>query len=459
MWINPFYKSPFKDGGYDVSDFKDVDPRFGTMKDFEQLLKEAHERGIKIVIDLVAGHTSEEHPYFIKSGESTRNEYSDLFIWNDNVWSLQPPLRQIAGRFNRNGCYMVNFFNTQPALNYGWNKIEYPSWQIPYDDPRVDVTKNFLKSVIRFWLDKGVDGFRVDMADSLVKGDDDKAATMKLWREIKSEIFDKEYQERVLISEWSNPSRSLKCGFDADFVLDHHDNCFHHLARSTEQTRGTAVLNGGSFKVFKEDLLWRLNEANKTDGYLSFISGNHDTPRIASFLEKKELRIFYMMLFTLPGAPFLYYGDEIGMLHAELPSKDGGFQRTGDRTPMKWDDSELHGFSTNANTYLPFEDSKSSVTAQNDDPQSLLNFIRKMIAIRHQNECLRSRDFELEICDDEKKIIAYRRGDLKVIINLSKEDYHLENVKEILAINGCEDCCLDREKMLLKPRSSILVRI
>lgn len=459
IWLNPFFKSPFKDGGYDVSDFKDVDPRFGTMKDFEDLLEAAHKRNIRIIIDLVAGHASEENKYFIESGKAERNEYSDLFIWNNNVWELPPYYRMIAGRYDRFGCYMVNFFFTQPAFNYGWNKIEYPEWQIPFGDKRTEPAKNFLKSVMRFWLQKGVDGFRVDMADSLVKGDDDKTKTMELWREFKRDVFEKDYPEAVLVSEWSNPKRSLACGFDADFVLDHWDNCFHRLVRSTESTRGKAVLNGGDFSFFKKDLLERIDDANQNNGYLAFISGNHDTPRIASFLDKKPLRIFYMMLYTLPGTPFLYYGDEIGMVHRDLPSKDGGYQRTGDRTPMQWSDEPQRGFSTSKELYLPVGDDEASVASQEQNPKSLLIYIRRLIAIRNNNEELRSRDFQLEICDDASKIIAYRRGTIRVVINLSSVDYKLQDVKEILAINGCEHCCLDLDQMALKPNSSVIYRL
>lgn len=459
IWLNPFYKSPFKDGGYDVSDFMDVDPRFGDMKDFEDLLADAHQRNLRVIVDLVAGHVSEKHPYFLKSAEPKRNEYSDMFIWNDNIWNLEQPYRLISGRYDRFGCYMVNFFSTQPALNYGWYKIDHPSWQIPFGDPRTEPAKNFLKSVIRFWLEKGVDGFRVDMADSLVKNDDDKIATSMIWREIKSEIFTGKFEDRILISEWSNPYRSLNAGFDADFVLDHWDNCFHRLVRSTENTRGKAVLNGGDFDFFKEDLLKRIREADEANGYLSFISGNHDTPRIASFLDKRELRIFYMMLYTLPGVPFLYYGDEIGMIHAKLDSKDGGYQRTGDRTPMQWDNTKNRGFSTADETYLPLVSGDNDVQMLEEASCSLLNYIRKLIAIRKEYDVLRSREFVLEKCDNSEKIITYRRGNLRVIINLSQKDYHLSSNEELILLNGCESCCFDSEHRSLHPRASAIALI
>ena len=232
IWLNPVFKSPFMDGGYDVSDFFDVDPRFGTMKDLEELLTKAHEKGIRIILDLVAGHASEQHPLFLRSAEPTRNEYSDLFVWNNSPWDKPQGWWQfISGRYDRHANYMVNFFSCQPAFNYGWNEIKYPDWQMHYTDPRCKQARDYLKSIIRFWLEKGFDGFRVDMADSLIKGDDDKVATISLWQEIRSEIFDKEYPEAVLVSEWSDHEKSLRAGFHGDFYLDHYGNGYNRLFR------------------------------------------------------------------------------------------------------------------------------------------------------------------------------------------------------------------------------------
>lgn len=120
IWLNPVFCSPFLDGGYDITDFFDVDPRFGTMKDLEELLYQAHLRGMHLILDLVPGHASEKHPLFLKSAEPTRNEYSDLFVWNDSPWEKPQGWWQfISGRYERYGNYMVNFFSHQPAFNYG----------------------------------------------------------------------------------------------------------------------------------------------------------------------------------------------------------------------------------------------------------------------------------------------------------------------------------------------------
>ncbi|MBQ2690349.1 MAG: glycosylase, partial [Solobacterium sp.] len=150
LWINPFYVSPFRDGGYDVADFFDVDPRFGTLEDFRGLIAQAHAREMKVFLDLVAGHASVDNREFRRSAEAERNECSDLFIWNSSVWDLEPGYRLISGMYPRHGCYLVNFFAHQPAFNYGFNKVEYP-WQMSWKDRRTLQARNYILDVMRFW--------------------------------------------------------------------------------------------------------------------------------------------------------------------------------------------------------------------------------------------------------------------------------------------------------------------
>ncbi len=424
IWLNPFYVSPFKDGGYDVKDFFNIDPRFGNMDDFTSLLNKAHSLGIKIIIDLVAGHASETNELFLKSAKAERNEYSDMFIWNNSVWDLELPYRLIAGRHDRNACYMVNFFSTQPAFNFGFKDITHPSWQMSYKDIRTYKARDFIISVCDFWLSKGVDGFRVDMADSLVKNDDEKVATIEVWNYMFEKIRSK-YPNAFFVSEWCNVERSLKAGFDSDFVLDHYDNCAHFFARASKETIGeNASLNGGPLDKFIKDYKERVNNSNKYNGYVSFISGNHDTKRIASYLDDERLRLFYLFLLTTPGIPFIYYGDEIGMKYHELTSKDGGYHRTGTRTPMQWNSSINAGFSTNCNTYLPTNlASKTNVEEQINNKDSLYNYIKSLIEFRKNSNSLRSDKFDVYEID---RVLYIIRGDLKVIMNLSNKDINID---------------------------------
>ena len=337
LWINPCFDSPFKDAGYDVRDYKKVAPRYGTNDDLYRLFDEAHKKNIHVLLDLVPGHTSEEHQWFIESKKAEKNEYSDRYVWT-NCW-IQGIAGHpyIGGEADRDGCYMLNFFKCQPALNYGFlNRTQ--DWQLSPDDPACIATREAMKDVMRFWLDHGCDGFRVDMADSLVKDDDEnKSATGAIWKNIR-EMLDNDYPEAAIISEWSNPSQALKSGFHADFYLDHHGNGYNTLLRDYETAGGDHSFlkkdGKGDIMRFLNDYLPKYDDT-KDDGYISFITCNHDTPRPRRTLDMDELKLAIAMFLTLPGVPFIYYGDEIGMRYQKLTSKEGGYQRTGSRTPMQ----------------------------------------------------------------------------------------------------------------------------
>ena len=425
IWLNPFYKSPFKDGGYDVENFFDVDPKFGTLDDFKSLTKTAHEKGLKIIVDLVAGHASIKNREFIESAKPERNKYSDLFTWNDSVWEWNPDFRLISGIYDRNAAFLVNFFAHQPGFNYGFKDINR-SWQMSYKDERTFQARNYMLDVMRHWLSLGADGFRVDMADSLVKLDADKSATVEVWQWMFN-IIRKEYPEAYFVSEWSNPNKALEAGFDADFVLDHWDTFYHLMVRSNENTRGTSLFNGNNdIDKIVEDMKYRFNEAKKNNKHIALISGNHDTERIANFLSFEKLKMFYLFLYSMPGTPFLYYGDELMMKTSPLSYKDGGYQRTGTRTPMIWNNKEInHGFSkTKGELYLPFySENKISVEDAEKDNNSLLNFIRKMIEIRKNNEELTGNSLEIS---NNGRVITIKRGSLKLYLNFSEDDYSFD---------------------------------
>jgi glycosidase len=426
IWLNPFYKSPFKDGGYDISDFFDVDPKFGTIEDFRNLANKAHELGLKVICDLVPGHASEQNPMFLESAKPERNEYSDLFIWNNSVWDYERPFILISGRYDRNASYMVNFFSHQPAFNYGFNEDIKYSWQMSYEDKRTYKTRDLIVKIMNFWLDNGADGFRVDMADSLVKNDDEKKATIKVWQYIFGEVK-KVHKDFFLVSEWCTPDRALKAGFDSDFILDHEDDFFHYLTKENKFSSNLNVLNGGNdevFKLFKKDLVSKIDDARNNNGHISVISGNHDTWRLATYLNDDELRLFYLIQMTLPGIPFVYYGDELGMKYQKLNSKDGGYHRTGDRTPMKFDHSKNNGFSSSDNLYLPLSDDNLNAEDAMNDKNSLLNYIKDLISLRKKHENLFNNDFVLE--DTELRIISYVRDDIKVIVNLTDHEVNFD---------------------------------
>lgn len=427
IWLNPIYDSPFMDAGYDVRDYKKVAERYGTLDDVRAMLDKAHSLGIKIILDLVPGHTSDQNEWFLKSKSPEPNEYSGRYVWTTSVWDAPPRYRLICGITDRDGNYLTNFFSSQPALNYGFNEITHPAWQKSPSDPDCVATVEALKDIMRFWLDVGCDGFRVDMADSLVKNEDgEKPETCKIWRGIRK-MMDEEYPEAALVSEWCNPQVAIPAGFHCDFYLDHDNNGYRYLFRDknrdTDECLAVFGKNGkGDVTKFLDEYLSDLN-ATKDKGYISFITCNHDTPRMTKMFSELEAKIAYSFIFMMPGVPFLYYGDEIGMKFIDgLTSKEGGFSRTGTRTPMQWDDSPNHGFSAASadKLYLPVDtrDGAPTVKAAEDDPDSILNTLRKVIAIRHANPDLRSDgDFEVIYAVKEKYPFIFKRGEFIIAVN------------------------------------------
>jgi maltose alpha-D-glucosyltransferase/alpha-amylase len=384
--------------------------------------------------------------------------YKNRYIWTDSWFMMGAEgLKFIAGEAERNGCYITNFFKCQPALNYGFHE-QREKWQLPPEHPDCIATREALKDVMRFWLagdkGRGCDGFRVDMADSLVKFDDaQKSATSAVWRNIRA-MLDAEFPEAALVSEWSNPPLALKAGFHADFLLDHHESGYRSLIRDYEN-------GGGDNSFFKKDgkgdisrflaqyLPWY--EATKDDGYISLITGNHDTIRVSHNLSARELSLVYAFIFTVPGVPFLYYGDEIGMRYLQrLPSKEGGYTRTGSRTPMQWKAGGDMGFSTadTSSFYLPVDDAGDapSVEAQTRDADSLFNTVKALLRLRHSEEDLRSKP-NLEIlypvkAEKSVRIFAYKRDSCVIAVNPSADPVQVplldkNPLRLLYSIGGC----------------------
>jgi glycosidase len=405
VWINPCFESPFQDAGYDVSDYYKVAPRYGTNEDLRRLMAEAGRRGIRVLLDLVPGHTSIEHPWFRASSRHQTNEYSDWYVWTDSVWESQVPgLPAVSGLAERDAAYVANFFYSQPALNYGFASPDprYP-WQQPVDAPGPRAVREQIREVMRFWLDQGASGFRVDMAGSLVKNDFDGGETAGIWREIRSWL-EGEYPDAVLVSEWAAPSLAIPAGFHADFYLSFGVPGARALFRKNAPAPWGSDPYGWSFfdrrghgniREFLDEYLPHY-AATRRAGFISLVSGNHDlVPRLAEGREPDDLELAFLFLLTMPGVPFIYYGDEIGMRTVSgLPSKEGGYSRTGVRTPMQWDDSPNAGFSTAPvdRIYLPIDPQpdRPTVARQEDDHDSLLNRVRRIVSLRDAHPALQA---------------------------------------------------------------------
>lgn len=405
VWLNPCFVSPFGDAGYDVSDYRNVDPRYGTNDDLLQLFTEAHKRDMKVTLDLVAGHTSIEHPWFQASAQPEPNKYSNWYIWTDSAWTestSEMPL--IRGFGDRNAAYMPNFFHFQPALNFGFEEPDpNKPWQLPTDHPDVIAVREEMKDIMRYWMDAGADGFRVDMASSLVKADPEMKGTIAFWQDVRA-MFDSEYPDCVLIAEWSFPKHALQAGFHMDFMIHFNTEAYNSLFRDEKKrdcflTPGTKYSHSFFDRDGKGDITRFLRhyvehyEATRDIGYISLPTGNHDLSRICYHRSQEELEVIYAFLWSMPGVPYLYWGDEIGMRHIEgLVSKEGGFGRVGARTPMQWTDEENAGFSTapSDKLYLPLDPSPSrpTVEQQETDPESLLNHLRTMATLRREHPAL-----------------------------------------------------------------------
>ena len=402
IWINPFFTSPFNDAGYDVANYYEVAPRYGALEDFQELTRQAHAKNIKVIFDLVVGHCSWENPWFVASCQEQTNPYSDWFIWTNNVWVPAPPgMEIIRGYAPRMGGYMTNFFVSQPALNFGFAHPDprYP-WQQPTNAPGPVAVKEEVKKIIRYWFEQGADGFRADMALSLVKGDLDGAATAAVWREVR-EMLDRDYPEHVMIAEGGNPAAAVGAGgFHIDFCLPWSMPAYNSLFRKSVTNEGGSqvgidrygfsVFDGqghGNIREFMDEFQ-RHYAVTKDLGFICIPEGNHDLhPRISSGRSPAEVLQALLFTFTMPGVPFLYYGDEIGMRTLwNLPCKEGSFERAGIRTPMQWDASPNAGFSPAPaeQLYLPIDPAsdRPTVQAQQNDPASLLNQVRGLVALR-----------------------------------------------------------------------------
>lgn len=415
IWLNPCFDSPFTDAGYDVADYKKVAPRYGTNEDLKELFREAHSRGLRVILDLVPGHTSVQHPWFLESMKSQPNEFSNRYVWNDDIWDTFEGVQNITGCIrgisDRNGCCAVNFFSTQPALNYGFVNPS-KSWQCAPDSKDALATREAIKDVMRFWLQLGCDGFRVDMAGSLVKNDGDGKETIKLWQDFRR-FLDGEFPDAAIISEWGDPKKSLAGGFHMDFLL--HFGPSHYLDLFRCEAPYFSRKKNGSITPFAE-AYWKNYQRTNGKGLICIPSSNHDMPRISHYLDIEEEKLVFVFLLTMPGAPFLYYGDEIGMRYLEgLTSVEGGFERTGARSPMQWDHTANAGFSSASpeQLYIPMDSSPDRPTVENQSilPGSLYHEIKKLIRLRLENEPLQSNAaFRFLNAQDHQPLVYLRTG-------------------------------------------------
>ena len=416
IWLSPFYPTPDKDFGYDISNYLDVDPRFGSLADFDRLLAEAHRRNIRVVLDLVLNHTSDQHPWFQESRSSRDNPRRDWYIWRPPSSGGNGRRRQLPNNWQASfggstweydpltGEYYLHLFTReQPDVN--WRNPQVRQAQL---------------EVFRFWMERGVDGFRLDVFNAYFKHPDlpdnppkfglrgfdrqrhihdlDQPEMMPFLNEMR--LLLDSYPERYAVGEtyFSTPAKTVSyCGPDK-----------LHAAFSFDFTSTDLLYPWNPGWVLKQVL--RREEAFNAAGiWPTTVMSNHDLPRAASRYARGEddAQAFLAMalLLSLRGTPFLYYGEEIGMRDISLPRSEildpPGRKywpiykgRDGCRAPMQWDDSAYAGFST-ASPWLPVHPDhlQRNVASQQADPDSLFNFTRKLLALRKEYPALRSGDF------------------------------------------------------------------
>lgn len=439
IWLSPFYRSPMRDWGYDVADHTDVDPIFGTIADAKQLIEAAHERKIRVVVDYVMNHTSDLHPWFVESRSSKDNPKRDWYVWRDPSPDGGPPnnwvsvfsgpswtLDPTTGQYYRN-----SYLATQPDLN--WRNPEV-----------VDA----MEDVARFWLELGVDGFRVDAAHQMMKdplerdnppvpegyvdpykdmgeygrfqhiydlGHEDVHACHRRLRSVLDE-----YPDRVAVSEvhvFDLEEWALYYGTALDEL--HMPFNFHLMA---------ADWNARSVRETVDAVLGAIPSGATTNWTL----GNHDEHRIASRLGPEHARLAAILLLTLPGAAFMYYGDEIGMTQVHVSDSDARdpwgenvsyLSRDGCRTPMQWTHDSGAGF-TSGEPWLPFGPDlpDANVATQLDDPDSILALYQSLLRLR-ASDAIRAGDFRsLDQSDDDMFVFERRHGEDRIVVALNFSD-------------------------------------
>jgi maltose alpha-D-glucosyltransferase/alpha-amylase len=428
VWISPCFASPFGDAGYDVSDYFNVAPRYGTNDDLVKLVDAARERDIRVLLDLVPGHTSVQHPWFVASAADPADH---RYIWADRRAGDQ----FIPSPGTRPGFYLKNFFDHQPALNFGYARSDDGEpWRQPVDAEGPRENRAAVRQIMAHWLDIGVSGFRVDMAFSLVKDDPGGVETGRLWGEVR-DWLDATYQDAMILSEWGSPEVAVPAGFHVDFFL-------HFVGRAMrslwDNGTGTTVPSwspgncffdadgAGSPAEFVD--IWRAAAAAIGDaGHIALPTSNHDFSRLACGPRTRDqLPPAFALLLTWPTLPAIYFGDEIGMRYLpDLPDKEGSrleptYNRAGSRTPMQWDDTANAGFSTAPadRLYLPVDPApdRPNVAALRADERSLLHQVRRLIALRKAHPALGARG-SVEVLNAGYPFVYVRGGTHLVVVN------------------------------------------
>jgi alpha-glucosidase len=476
LWLSPFYRSPMADFGYDVSDYCDVDPLFGTLADFDDLVREARARNLKIIVDFVPNHSSIEHPWFVESRSSRHSPKRDWYVWRDPAPGGGPPNNWIshfggsAWQYDaRTGQYYHHaYLAEQPDLN----------WQNPE-------VRAAMADAMRFWLKRGADGVRVDVMWHLAKDAQFRDNPPNLhWRPGQPEV------ERLLplysadqpeVHEIVRELRGVVDEFGERVLIGEIYLPLDRLVRYYGEGGGGAHL---PFNFQLIETPWRAEDIahliRRYEGCLpenawpNWVIGNHDRPRIAARVGDDQARLAMMLLLTLRGTPTIYYGDEIGIGYVPIPAgkvqdpwernePGKGLGRDPVRTPMPWDGSEKGGFTTGEPWLpLPPDHARLSVEAQSADPRSMLALTRDLLRLRKSSAALRLGD--VEVLPALEGVLAYARrapGSRAVVaLNMTGEAKRLTDLpfsKARMTLSTLGGIVGEAETIHLRPHEGVVL--
>jgi alpha-glucosidase len=447
IWVSPIYRSPMADFGYDVSDHCDIHPEFGTLEEFDALTRDVHARGMKLILDFVPNHTSDRHPWFDDSRSSRASAKRDFYIWREARSDGGPPsnwLSEFGGSAwewdDLSGQYYLHtFLKEQPDLD----------WRNP-------AVREAMHDVLRFWLDRGVDGFRIDAIHHVIKDDQfrdnppnpDFAPGMALHRRhLRKYTVDRpevqeviagmrsvvdQYDDRVLIGEAWLPFERLAAYYGPGLTGVHLPFNFHLIGAKWNARHITALID-------------RYEASLPNGAWPNWVLGNHDRSRILTRVGPAQSKIAAILLLTLRGTPTMYYGDEIGMKDVPIPpslvrdpwekNEPGlGLGRDPERTPMQWDAS-LHAGFTSGEPWLPVagDHHRTNVENQRSDHGSILSLYRRLLALRRTEPALHVGDYRS--LDAGPHVLGFVRShgnrQLTVLLNLSSHPVEVDAANEL----------------------------
>jgi glycosidase len=404
LWLMPIFASPSYHG-YDITDYRQIDPLYGTMDDFRQFLQAAHRRGIKVILDLVVNHTSNQHPWFKQSASSPRSPYRNWYVWRDNNPGWKQPWGNDPVWHFLNGAYYYGvFWHGMPDLNF-----------------RHPPVREEIKRIADFWLQQGVDGFRLDAVrylDADGPGDlqSDRPSTHAFWREFRQSTKQTSSSSVLVAEAWSGIESIGKYCRGEQFDL-----AFHFPLASAIHLAVSSMTAAPLWKVLRADAI-------PQSCWASFLS-NHDLTRIISQFHGDigMMRMAVALLLTLPGTPFIYYGEEIGMPNGEKPDDPAK------RTPMAWDATPNGGFTTGKPWKSLVPNKQANVASQTNAPNSLLSWYRKLIRLRIKYPALQYGKLEELTLDgkESETVVAFIRQTehQRVLVVMQLADSPIQGLK------------------------------